>query len=325
MNELVKAKGLPPGMLRRLGTMFWFTLALGFTGFGNATELATMPLFGWLGVGLAMGMFLLWRDRTRPRVNGFWILLGIIWFAFVLIPIRPYLGLVATLPVALLWLHDSPATPTAMLTWGLVATIDQDPAVWELATVDTAFYVILAMVFVIGAAQAERERLATQYAPTSKVWMVARLATLLAWSLTLLAARDSLTAINLFTYLGFDLSGVAGKVTVLMVMLFALAAAAMLFRVRPVKEVDPKAQPRDKQGRRVARKAALDKADFDDVAPRVPAKAKAASKAPAKAAKPATTPRKADANVRPSPKTPKAPVVKKEPSGALKPGEIDFD
>ena len=293
--------------------MFWFTLALGFTGFGNATELATMPLFGWLGVGIAMVMFLLWRDRTRPRVNGFWILLGIIWFAFVLIPIRPYLGLVATLPVALLWLHDSPATPSAMLTWGLIATIDQDPAVWDVADVDTAFYVILAMIFVIGAAQLERERLATQYAPTSRIWMAARLAALLAWSLALLGARESLTAINLFTYLGFDLSGVAGKVTVLMLMLFALAAAALLFRVRPVKAVDPTAQPRDKQGRRVARKAELSKADFDEA----PKKAKSA-KAPA--------PVKADANVRASPKTPKAPVAERTaPKGALKPGEIDFD
>ncbi|MGB1585718.1 MAG: hypothetical protein ACPHID_01565 [Thermoplasmatota archaeon] len=303
----MKEKGLPPGMLRRLGTMFWFTLALGFTGFGNATELITMPGFGWIGVAIAMGMFLLWRDRTRPRANGFWILMGIIWFAFVLIPIRPYLGIVAALPVALLWLHDSPATPSAMLTWGLVAVLAQDPVVWELADVDTAFYVILAMTFVIGAAQSERERLATQYAPTSRVWMLARLAALLMWSLTLLAARDNLTAINLFTYLGFDLSGVAGKATVLLLMLLALASAALLFRVRPVKQVDPFAQPRDKQGRRVARE--LKEADFDA--------------APKREKRQKSTPTAPDANVRPSPATPKAP--KPKPAGALKPGEIDFD
>lgn len=302
----MKEKGLPPGMLRRLGTMFWFTLALGFTGFGNATELITMPGFGWIGVALAMGTFLLWRDRTRPRANGFWILMGIIWFAFVLIPIRPYLGLVAALPVALLWLHDSPATPSAMLTWGLVAVLAQDPAVWEVADVDTAFYVVLAMTFVIGAAQSERERLATQYAPTSRIWMMARLAALLAWSLTLLGARENLTAINLFTYLGFDLSGVAGKATVLLLMLLALASATLLFRVRPVKQVDPYAQPRDKKGRRVARE--LKETDFDAPAP---AKSKPAKQVPAKAAK-ATKPEP----VRPEPK-PKP--------GALKPGEIDFD
>ena len=160
-----KPRRLPEGMGKRLGTMLWFTIALGFTGFGNTTELALMPFFAWIAVFVAMAMVALWGDRTRPRVNGFWILLGILWFALAVLPIRPYLGFVATLPVALSWLHDSPASPSVMLTWGLWATVWQDFAVWDAAGADTAFYVVLAMVLVIGAAQSERERLARrQYA-----------------------------------------------------------------------------------------------------------------------------------------------------------------
>ena len=144
---------LPAGMGRRLLSMLWFTAALGLTGFGDVTELVAMPFYGWLGVAVALLMFIMWRERTRPKVNGFWILLGIVWSVLVILPIRPYLGLVVTLPVALLWIHDSPATPSAMLTWGLLATLFQDFEVWDAAGAETAVFVLLATVgFKIGRA-----------------------------------------------------------------------------------------------------------------------------------------------------------------------------
>lgn len=299
-----EARRLPKGMGRRLWTMLWFTAALGFTGFGNINELAFMPFFAWIGVLMAMGCYALWRDRTRPKANGFWVLMAIVWAAAMVLPIRPYMGAVAAIPVALMWLHDSPGSPSAMVTWGMLATLSQDVSVWEAANVDTAFYVILAMVLVLAAAQAERERLAVRlYAPTSKLWMAGRLLAVLVWSLVLLAGREAIQAVSVFTYLGFDLSNIEGKITVLMLLLASLAAAALLFRRRPHKVVDPYEQPRDDKGRRVARQAAID-----------PPKVKAAKRA------------------KPAPLAPKPrlsqPVKRTEAGkakGPLKPGEIDFD
>jgi len=325
-----RTRALPKGMGQRLWTMFWFTLALGFTGFGNMVELAYMPLFGWAGVAVAMLMYALWRDRTRPRPNGFWILLSILWFALAILPIRPYLGFVAAVPVALLWLHDSPVTPSAMLTWGLVATLMQDFDLWAQADADTAFYVVLAMVLFLGAAQTERSRLARRsYAPTGRLWMTIRLAVILLFSLMLVAGREALRAVNFFTYLGFDLRDLEGKVTVLMVLLASLAVAALLFRQRPYKYVDPYEQPRDEKGRRVARdirvvtggervKAAkvlkLQRPgglDFDSGPGGTPPSGTGAARRapPGKAA------------AKPAAGRPAAPARK----GPLRPGEIDFD
>lgn len=308
---MTKSGRLPEGMGRRLWTMLWFTIALGFTGFGNITELAYMPAMAWLGVAVAMGMYALWRDRTRPRSSGFWILMAILFSAAMIMPIRPFTGAVAALPVALLWLHDSPATPSAMVTWGMFAVLFQDLEVWNIADADTAFYVVLAMILILGAAQAERERLAVRrYAPTSRMWMFARLGAILVWSLTIVAGREAIQAISLFTYLGFDLTGQEGKITILFLLLGSLAAAALLFRRRPHKYVDPYEQPRNEKGGRVAKQTSI---DFDEPERVQAATSPKANRAPAKAAPVRTT----------KPSKPKP--SKATPRGALKPGEIDFD
>ncbi len=326
-------KRIPKRMVPRLWTMFLFTLGLAFTGFGNFEELVFGPFMGWVGALIGLGMYALWQGRTRPVPNGFWILLGILWFALAVMPIRPYHGLVVTIPVALFWLHDAPASPSAMLTWGMVATLAQDFEVWENAGADQAFHVVVAMVLFIAAAQAERQRLAkAQYAPTGRMWMYARLGAVFLWALTMVAAREALRAVNFFTYLGFDLRGFAGKVTMLLLILASLAAAAMLFRTRPYQYRDPYAQPVDKRGRRVARQSEV--VGAPERAPRQVAASthdfdagpSARPKAPrVKAARVAKQPTRVTSS---KPKAPAKPLPTSRPKPTakpLKPGEIDFD
>lgn len=285
----------PAGMMKRLPSFLAWAAGLGFAGLGDANGLVTIPAGAWLGALLALLLFVLWGERTRPKPNGFWFLVGIVWTAGMLVPYQPFHAVVAGTAVALLWLHDAPGAPSAMLGWGLFVLVWQgDPNVWTGTGEDEAFYVAMGMTMVVFGAQLERERLARRrYARIGYGWNTVRIVVVALVTLVMLAGRESLRAASLFAALGLDVSGVGGRVAMIAVLLVSLAVAAALFRVRPAR-VRVKA-PRvsfDAGPRPTAVRDALER------------KAEATGKAAAPAA--------------PARKRPAA-------NGPLAPGEIDFD
>ncbi len=285
-------------MSGRIPSFLMWAAGLGFAGLGDANDLVYIPAAAWLGAALALLMYVLWGERTRPKPNGFWILLGIVWTAGFLVPFQPMHGLVAGTAVALLWLHDAPGSPSAMLSWGLFVLIWQgDPSVWRDAGMDQAFYVAIGMTLVVFGAQLERERLARRrYARIGYTWNTVRISIVAIITLVLLAGRETLGAASLFSALGIDISGIGGKVAMIGVLLASLGVAAALFRVRPTK---------------VRVKAVPVRQSFDDKTPT------RAAVAPANAAV-----AKKVAQV-----TGEKPVKREKaaPEGPLQPGEIDFD
>ncbi len=224
-------------MRHRVPSFLAWSLGLGLAGLGDGDLLVYNPAGAWGGALLALLLFVLWGERTRPKPNGLWVLLGIVWAAGFLVPSQPAHAFVAGTAVALLWLHDAPGAPSAMLGWGLFALVWQgDPSIWQDAGEDQAFYVATGMTLVVLGAQLERERLARQrYAPVGFTWNTARISVVAVVTLVLLAGRETLGAASLFAALGLDITGTGGKVAMLGVLLVSLGVAATLFRVRPAR------------------------------------------------------------------------------------------
>ncbi len=298
----------PKGMLKRWPTIIIWFVALSFTTFDAPEYAATMVVFALAGAGLAIGLYLLWGPRTRPTKNAFWGLVhvlligGIIAFA----GFRPVLGAIAALSVTLLWLHDSPSSPSSMLTWGVLLVLWQ-PEYWGVAEPDVAWDIVLAVILLIGAAQFERNRLASkQYTQAGIIFSLLRLIAVFGLSVLFVAGREGLRAVNAFTYIGVDASGTAGKVTMLGFVIVSLAIALLLFRVRPEKPPQL-AVTSASQSRRV---------DFD--APeKVAKKVDKATHVSTRVAK------AAEANRHTAARTGRQP--KPKPKQAARPGELDFD
>lgn len=287
---------MPPRMSRRLPSFTLWAAGLGFAGLGTADGLLYIPAGAWLGALLALLLYILWGERTRPKPNGFWFLLGILWTAGMLVPLQPVHGLIAGTAVALLWLHDAPGTPSAMLGWGLFVLIWQgDPNVWSDTGENEAFFVAMGMTLVVFGAQLERERLARRrYARIGYTWNTVRIAIVALITLVMLAGRETLQAASLFALLGLDITGLGGRVAMISVLLVSLGVAAALFRVRPTK---------------IRVKAPPVRASFDQTSTRPGPKPTAVQEAAAQKAARLT-------GEAPAPRSSKGP---------LQPGEIDFD
>lgn len=232
-----KPKLLPEGMLRRWPAMLVWVAAIAFTNFGAIDLASSTAFFALIAVAIVLVIVLLWGPRTRPSRNAFWFLVHIILLAglIALATTRPLLGFVAALPVALFWIHDSPASPSTMLLWGFTLAMLQ-PDFWSTAEPEHAWDILLAAVLIIAAAQMERNRLAArQYTQAGPVFSLIRLAAVAGLSFLFIAGREGLRAVNVFTYLGIDASGFGGKLTMIGFIAISLSIAIALFRVRPDK------------------------------------------------------------------------------------------
>lgn len=297
-----KPKLLPKGMLQRWLTMILWVISAGLTTLSSPEFQTTTILFALVGVAIVLGIYVMWGPRTRPTKNAFWFLVHIILLAafIAFAAARPLLGAVAAIPVALLWIHDSPASPTAMLVWGVLLVLYQ-PDYWPSAGPEDAWNVILAVIVIIAAAQFERNRLAArQFTQSGLVFSFVRLALVFGFSVLFVAAREGLRVVNAFTYIGIDASGASGKITMLGFIFVSIATALMLFRVRP--EKPPKLAVTSASERK--------KIDFD-----AKPDAKKAAREVDRLTKPGGREERAQVQ---------AKAAKKEKKAA-QPGELDFD
>ncbi len=305
-----ESKIWPKGMLGRWPTMTIWLVALSFTTFDAPEFAATMVAFALVGVGLALGLYLLWGKRTRPAKNAFWFLVHVVLVGglIAMSGFRPVLGALAAFPVALLWLHDSPASPSSMLTWGVLLVLWQ-PEYWSHAEAEVSWDIVVAVILMIGASQFERNRLAArQHTQAGIIFSLARLGAVFVLSLMIVAGREGLRAVNAFTYIGIDASGTAGKLTMLGFVAVSIALAMMLFRVRPEK-------PR--QLSVTSASAPRTRLDFDEAPEKVARKVDKATHVSTRVAK------AADANRQRAARTASKPAAKAKV--AAKPGELDFD
>ncbi len=305
----MKTKLLPEGMVRRWMVMIVWIAAASLTSFGAIELASSTAFFALVAVLMVLGLYAMWGPRTRPTKNAFWFLVHIVLIAGLIAfaTTRPMLGLVAALPVALFWIHDAPASPSAMLGWGFLLILLQ-PDFWIAAEPEAAWDVLLASVLVIGAAQMERNRLAArQYTQAGPLFSLIRLAAVAGLSFLFVAGREGLRAVNAFTYIGIDASGISGKLTLIGFVAISLAVAVVLFRVRPEKPprltVASASRPRkaiDFEG------STKDKVDaVTDPGKRMAADVKRRAKRTPAPAKPAGRPASRD--------------------GPAAPGELDFD
>lgn len=344
-----RRKLLPAGMAYRVTTMAIWLIAAGSTSFGAPEMSASIVVFGALGVGLGLFFFLLWGPRTRPGKNAFWFLVHVVLVGAVIAlgTTRPLLGFVTAIPVALLWIHDSPASPTAMLSWGMILVLWQ-PSLWVGAEAEISWDVVVATLLMIAAAQFERNRLAgRQYTQAGVIFSFIRLGLVAGITMLFVAGREGLRAVNAFTYLGIDASGIGGKLTMLSFIIISLAVALALFRVRPEKApnlIVADAAPRRPVGR-LAEASAVGPGglDFDAAPARVAKRVDDVTSSTKRMERAAIANREAAAAKRPAGANQRVPAASasktstakpaakpkqaapKAKQAASKPGELDFD
>lgn len=325
---------LPSQMLRRWPPMLLWLAGAGYTTFNAPELMATTVVTALMGVGVTLAVYALWGPRTRPRKNAFWFLVHVLLIGAVIVLVgsRPILGAVAAIPVALLWLHDAPASPTAMLVWG-VALVLWQPDLWSGAEADIAWTVMMATVLFIAAAQFERNRLAArQFTQAGVVFSLLRILAVTAISMLFIAGRDALRAVNVFTYIGVDASGVSGKIAMLSIIAACIAVAAALFRVRPEKAPRPAVTTARRQ---VAAGGPVDPRagpiDFDEPSGKTTQRAadrtveRHRSAGPARGGAAAGSGRGKPAKPAPPARPAKPAAPARSGSGPARPGELDFD
>ncbi len=311
-----KRRFLPDGMLRRWPSMLVWITAVSFSSFGALELASSTAFFAIVAVLISLGIVALWGARTRPSKNAFWFLVHILLIAGLIAfaTTRPLLGFVAALPVALFWLHDSPASPSTMMLWGFILAMLQ-PDFWSQAEPEHAWDVLLVAVLVIAAAQIERNRLAArQYTQAGPVFSLIRLAAVAGLSFLFIAGREGLRAVNAFTYLGIDASGLGGKLTMIGFIAISLAAAVALFRVRPEKPPKLAVASASKPRQAIDFDSPSTRKKIDEVTKPGQRLAQSTKQRAERAAKTARA-----AGVRTKAKAPK------KSSGPAQPGELDFD
>lgn len=228
---------------RRFALFMVFIIALGAAGLGMFASSSIALLSGLAGYILVTLLHVLWGERTRPQNAPMWWLLG----ALVAIPL--VMGTFAVVPspewlvvppiavaVALFFRHDQNLTPTLMLggvVWSALfmhgriyavpADLGESEAIW------IAFAVLIGVI----AATIEHDRLQRRKdAGTPPSWTVLRLAFVAVWTLVVFTLREDVQWGRIFVLLGADLSGRAGQMLLIGIIVVAIVAAAFAFQKR---------------------------------------------------------------------------------------------
>lgn len=221
-------------------------VALAAAGLGLVSDMLEALVGGIFAYALAIGLVRLWGDRTRPKPSAGWALVYLLWGVGLFLVSFPegitfrafFLAFLLVLVAAFHGRHDSGFTPTMLLiasVWAALFTsgklfAGQGDSFGE----GDAIWIASSVVFGIVAATLEHERLARrQGAGTPTAWTVFRLAFVAVWTIVVVSLREDIQWGRLFVLLGADLSGQAGQILLVGVLLAAFALAA--FALRPSK------------------------------------------------------------------------------------------
>ncbi len=225
--------------------VLFFALAAG--GLGSVALALQALVGGILAYGLTIGLVRLWGERTRPKFSAGWVILSLLWGVALLLVTFPediawrpfYLAVLLVLAAALHARHDSGLAPTLILTASVWATVFSTgllfatQGVREFEDADAA-WIAFGVVIGLVAATLEHERLARRRgAGTPVPWTVFRLAFVSVWTIVVVSLREDVQWGRLFVLLGADLSGQAGQMLLVGVLLAAFALAA--FALKPSK------------------------------------------------------------------------------------------
>lgn len=233
--------------VRKGGIVFVFVLALAAGALGNVVGMVQAALGGLLGYGLAVGLELLWGERTRPKNQPLWwllILAFLVILAFTSWADGPRseerIGLTAgllALGIGLSFRHDQGLTPSLFLAGAVWIAVLQggrmNPDFGGASRMGEAEAVWIALTVLLGiiAATLEHERLLRRTgAGTPVPWTVIRFGFLSVWTLVILSLREDVQWGRLFVLLGANLQGQDGQMFLIGVIVIAIVIAAFAFR-----------------------------------------------------------------------------------------------
>lgn len=227
-------------LAHKVGVMFVFLVAMAFSALGDTTNAALRAAGALAGLGLALGMSALWRDRLRPK-NAFpWWVLGLAlgaWLFFAGFEGVPagdvgwYVVLPLTIFLSLFVFHDQALAPTLLLGASMWMAIIQPDLEWRRAGENEAWWIGFTALLGVFAAALERERLLRRDgAGTPLQWVTIRLAFVGIWTIIILSLREDVQWGQLFAWLGIDPAGEEGQVIILSILLAALILAVLVFK-----------------------------------------------------------------------------------------------
>ncbi len=224
---------------RRLVVIAPFLAALSAASLGDGQRMFEFASGGILGYLLAMGLELLWRERTRPKAKPIWVLLGLAWtiavvvFAFAppLEQVAFYQALIIVGGIGLVFRHDNGLTPSLFLAAAVIVAVMQ-PGLGERRFEEgEATWIAIAVLLGIVAATLEHERLMRREgAGTAGAWTVIRMAFVGVWTIVILSLREEVQWGRVFTLFGADLRGQAGQMLLIGIILVSLVVAAFAFK-----------------------------------------------------------------------------------------------
>jgi hypothetical protein len=198
---------------------------------------------GILGYVLAALLVGLWGERTRPKPTAGWALVTVLWLALLAyfsfdLGMRDrafWVASTVSLPVALSMRHESGSSSMLLIGGVVWVALFASGRIFQEAgdrLMDAeGVWISLATVTAIVAGTLEHERLSRQKgAGTPVYWTVFRLAFVGVWTLVVLALREEVQWGRLFVVFGADLTGQAGQMLLLGLLVAALVVAAYAFR-----------------------------------------------------------------------------------------------
>lgn len=242
MQALGKDRQVEEARLALVFGVFLVGLAAG--SLGRAGDLLEAVAGAVLAYLVTAALVYLWGERTRPKVTVGWMLLIIAWLIVLMIMMVSFpmewtsfwLAVLTVLPPALLARHENGIGPTVIIALGVVfalvstGSLVTDSIEGRLGD-DDAMWVATAAVFAVAAGTIEHERLARRTGPGTPVyWTAFRLAFVTVWTIVILSLREQVQWGRLFLIFGADLTGQAGQILLIGLIVVAVAVAAYAFR-----------------------------------------------------------------------------------------------
>jgi hypothetical protein len=227
-----------PGRALRAGTGLLFYGSLMMADLVPDGRLDAPWLLGAVGLLIPVATVAVWGHRTRPKNEAAWWILGLL--AVVGLTAIGQVPFMAGLLVGFFLVHDLQLTPSVMLGGAMAALLIQPGYDWLDARQAEAWLVALGMLLATAAAVLERDRLAWRDGrPVSPIWTGGRVAFVAVWTLAIVQYREQIEAGRVFAVFGAQVTGFAGQMLLLAIILAALVLAGYLFRTRKPPEQAP--------------------------------------------------------------------------------------